>query len=148
TSLPGINREIMILDGEIELNHEDHHNIKLKQFEKDSFKGDWTTKSYGKVTDFNLMTNKGCKGELEHIKLNKDEIKETLLDKDLNYGKYACVIYCVSGKVSVKVEENIQLNEQDLLVLITDKNNDIEKLIINNIFTSNSHLVLNRINFN
>ena len=39
----------MIIDGELELEHEGHHNTKLSRFDKDRFSGDWTTRSYGKV---------------------------------------------------------------------------------------------------
>ena len=45
----------MIIEGQLLLEHEGHHNATLKALEQDSFSGDWTTTSFGKVTDFNLM---------------------------------------------------------------------------------------------
>ena len=56
TPLKNVDRVLTVLDGEIELHHEGHHSSLLKQYEQDCFKGDWTTKSIGKVRDFNVMT--------------------------------------------------------------------------------------------
>jgi environmental stress-induced protein Ves len=38
------------------LTHEGHYSRELGAFEQDSFQGDWTTRSRGRVTDFNVMT--------------------------------------------------------------------------------------------
>ena len=47
----------MILDGTLKLEHTGRYKTKiLHKFETDSLIGDWETKGYGKVTDFNLMT--------------------------------------------------------------------------------------------
>ena len=70
TSLPGISRLIMVIEGELLLKHEGHHNAVLKAFEQDSFSGEWTTTSFGKVIDFNLMMAQGYKGKLEAISVN------------------------------------------------------------------------------
>ncbi len=56
TPLKNVDRVLTVLDGEIELYHEGHHSSVLKQYEQDSFRGDWSTKSKGKVRDFNVMT--------------------------------------------------------------------------------------------
>ncbi|MGE7596362.1 HutD/Ves family protein [Peribacillus frigoritolerans] len=55
THLPGIQRIIMILDGEMSLQHKGKPSMHLSPFEQDRFDGGWTTRSIGKVTDFNLM---------------------------------------------------------------------------------------------
>jgi environmental stress-induced protein Ves len=65
TSLPGIERIIMVLTGEMKLEHTGHHTACLKPFEQDRFRGDWTSKSFGKVRDFNLMLAAGCAGQLQ-----------------------------------------------------------------------------------
>lgn len=57
TSLVGIKRLIMPLDGVLELKHKNHHSCVLKKNDIDVFLGDWETSSKGKVTDFNLMLN-------------------------------------------------------------------------------------------
>jgi environmental stress-induced protein Ves len=55
TSLKGVQRTLMVLEGSLELHHENHHAIILKPFQKDSFMGDWQTISRGQAVDFNLM---------------------------------------------------------------------------------------------
>lgn len=73
TPLPNVDRVLTVLEGEIELIHEGHHSKVLQQYEKDSFKGDWTTKSKGKVRDFNVMTIDHSV-EVEIIKISSEEI--------------------------------------------------------------------------
>lgn len=58
TKLPGIRRELMILDGEMKLIHEGRRIRMMKPYDVDSFFGDWETLSHGNsktVRDFNLM---------------------------------------------------------------------------------------------
>lgn len=63
TPLSGISRIIMPIDGILRLEHKGVRSVVLKPFEQDRFEGGWSTVSYGKVTDFNLMMN-GCEGYL------------------------------------------------------------------------------------
>ncbi|UII31433.1 HutD family protein [Fulvivirga ulvae] len=69
TSLPGISRTLMVLDGNLELTHEGHHTSKLTKFKSDNFQGDWITTSFGRATDFNLMTTPGTQGTLKGVQL-------------------------------------------------------------------------------
>lgn len=64
TRLPGVSRTLMVLDGTLQLKHDGHHSKKLKKFDRDTFEGDWQTTSYGRATDFNLMTRGSTKGSL------------------------------------------------------------------------------------
>ncbi|MBZ9687879.1 HutD family protein [Clostridium estertheticum] len=105
TSLQGIFRHIMVIEGELLLEHENHHNVALKAFEQDSFSGDWTTTSFGKVTDFNLMLAQGYTGTLESIFLNSGEIKDIWLhskvkDDEKVYGITEAV-YIVLGNIEI-----------------------------------------------
>ena len=74
TKLPNIKRRIMILDGKLKLIHENYHSVTLEKFQQDTFYGDWNTKSYGKVTDFNLMLNDNADGFIEYINLKNEKI--------------------------------------------------------------------------
>ncbi|MPN27372.1 hypothetical protein SDC9_174803 [bioreactor metagenome] len=133
TSLPGINRKIMILDGTLNLKHEGHHEIKLNKFQQDSFKGEWLTKSYGKVTDFNLMMSKGCDGNLEHIKIDCKTLKKLNLSTDIDNNKEMIIIfYCLDGSVDINMDSLINLNEGDLLVLKNNKKRLYNINILNN----------------
>lgn len=66
TFFEGIRRHLMILKGQLELIHEGRYSKQLKPYEQDSFSGEWSTRSRGKVTDFNLMLKDGAEGSLEH----------------------------------------------------------------------------------
>ena len=72
----------MVLHGNLKLIHEDHHSVDLSPFEVDSFSGNWTTKSYGKVTDFNLMLSKDFTGNINAISLEKKALHFSI-DKNL-----------------------------------------------------------------
>lgn len=72
TALPGVNRELMILDGTLELEHQGKYKKTLKTFGQDHFPGEWHTTSRGKVTDFNLMTKAPTTGSLTHFSCKRD----------------------------------------------------------------------------
>ena len=114
SSLPNIWRYIMVLEGNLKLNHENHHSLDLSPFEVDSFSGDWTTKSYGKVTDFNLMLNKDCSGNISDLTLKKDI--EVSINKNLS-----CIeaFYTLENGnyISINGEEHIKLDKNDLLII-------------------------------
>lgn len=63
----------MVLDGNIELNHKDHHSRLVKPFQQDHFEGDWHTSSKGFASVFNLMFRDPAKASMEHVPLNKGE---------------------------------------------------------------------------
>ncbi|WP_051285120.1 HutD/Ves family protein [Aequorivita capsosiphonis] len=67
TALPGIDRKLMILEGEINITHEEHYSKHLKPFDVDEFSGDWKTSAIGTCTDFNVMTKGKKHSELYHI---------------------------------------------------------------------------------
>lgn len=118
THLPGIWRWIMVLEGELRLEHEGHHKAILVPFEQDSFSGDWTTRSFGKVTDFNLMMAHGCEGELEAIRLEKGETRRTSPIATKTSMKVTEAIYCVMGKMSILLGGAVEVLEAGDFLLI------------------------------
>lgn len=73
TKLPDYDRILMPLAGEVILSFDDEKTVRLGELEQASFSGDCKTKSFGKITDFNLMTRKGIsEGKLDVI-LPKEE---------------------------------------------------------------------------
>ena len=64
TRLPDYDRVLMVLDGEVVLEYNGERVAKCGTLEQDSFDGAWKTKSYGRITDFNLMVRKGNAGYL------------------------------------------------------------------------------------
>lgn len=64
TALPGFQRHIMPLEGEMKLVHTDQHTAELAPFQVDQFSGSWHTRSFGRCVDFNLMHQEGWQGSL------------------------------------------------------------------------------------
>jgi environmental stress-induced protein Ves len=108
TIFTGITRRLMVLEGAIRLEHIGRHTIQLEPFEPYIFEGDWETKGFGKVRDFNLMTTGKASGELQAVKLASGaEWKfDTTADIDL--------IYVQKGSVSLGMET---LEAKDSLLL-------------------------------
>ena len=134
TSLPGINRIIMILDGELRLEHDGHHQCTLEPFEQDSFSGSWNTKSFGKVTDFNLMMNEGCSGELEPIVIKEGEESKFTLMVNEKHLKNTCAIYCVSGEVRIyaPTNETLTLHKSEVVLLTIEDSTPTDFIAYNN----------------
>ena len=65
--LPDYDRVLMVLDGEVVLSYEGERVARLKELEQDRFDGAWKTRSFGKITDYNLMVRKGNEGYLDLI---------------------------------------------------------------------------------
>lgn len=142
TRLSGISRVLMVLDGQTKLEHQGHHSVMLQPFEQDQFYGDWLTKSFGKVRDFNLMMSKQCKGFLTAITLQE---KENLQISDLlsaESDKVTTAFYCVDGRIQIVVDEDVyELFELDMLLFNRAYKYDKISLIINNLEHKKVHVV-------
>ncbi|MGE5631540.1 MAG: HutD family protein [Caulobacteraceae bacterium] len=120
TSLPGIWRLIMIIDGEMLLEHENHHRASLKPFEQDSFSGSWTTLSKGKAKDFNLMLAEGCEGEIKAIEVDRSGVEEVINPvSSVKYSRSFEAVYCVKGGADIEagINGDYALEEGDLLLI-------------------------------
>lgn len=114
TSLPGVSRKIMILDGAIEIIHENRYSKKLGKFDTDKFKGDWNTSSVGKCIDFNLMTRGTTTGEISALSIKKNQVKNISINGKLDY----LILYVFSGEITLHDnEETHQLQQGNLLVI-------------------------------
>lgn len=114
TSLPGVSRKIMVLEGKIEIRHENHSGKTLGKFDQDAFEGDWETSSVGKCTDFNLMTTNNAKGELQALKLAQNQDFDLATEKNQDF----VFAYLFTGKIRVHADpENHILKPGDLLLI-------------------------------
>lgn len=133
THLPGIDRKIMILDGELLLKHEDKYSVNLHKFGKDSFKGEFNTKSYGKVRDFNLMTTDDCEGDISHISIEPDEFKKFKIgDMKDDYNNVSHVYYPINADIDIEFSSDFKekVHEGDLLIITKERNDKDETLYI------------------
>lgn len=146
TYLPGIKRILMVLEGNLTLVHEGHHSAVLGKFQQDSFKGDWTTRSYGKVTDFNLMMTEECDGNIEVFSLG-DESKEKIIQLENSFKdgiqRFTIAFYCCFGSsvVSIKGEKEINLNEGDLIEITGNRGDILPCLKFNSIGENQCNIV-------
>lgn len=132
TVLPKIKRQLMIIEGKTKLVHNKRYEITLNPFEKDSFMGDWGTVSYGKASDFNLMTSEACTGNLDVIEVShKTNIELNTLAKEKN--KITEAFFLINGEVQFIIGENkLELSEKDLLLIDDLKSKEkVEAQIIN-----------------
>lgn len=142
TSLPGINRIIMILEGEIVLEHQGHYKKVLGKFDQDSFSGGWTTKSIGQATDFNLMMKEGCQGKLEAVILEKDEVKTIDFENKEGFTNSVQVLYSLKGSITIKFpdKESFQLQQGEMAIIRSKSGN--MNYEIKNISISDCELVI------
>lgn len=119
TQLAGVNRKLMILDGEINICHQNQYSKQLKPFDVDSFKGDWKTTSIGTCTDFNVMTTGNRKSKLFSLQISANNHSPIKLDKEWK----SMFIYIVTGSLEIEIaEKKHMLNQGNLLVIsIIDK---------------------------
>lgn len=126
THLPGISRIIMSIDGKLTLHHEGHYKKDLKPFEQDNFMGDWNTKSFGKVTDFNLMMAPGCRGKIETYTFKGEEMYEERLGaeecakKEKGLKQITYVFYILGKKMEIYINDmKVELGYKDTLTATT-----------------------------
>jgi uncharacterized protein len=140
TKLPGISRQIMILAGTLKLEHTGRYTKILQKFETDSFEGDWETRGYGKVTDFNLMTTGKLQGTIYGTVMKKDEtIQFQSIQQEQFVGLYVLkgIIEVLSGGLSLIGHEG------DFILAMTGEN--VKRMTV--CATEESEIAIARITF-
>lgn len=138
THMPGVTRHLMILDGEITLDHKGRYIKNLKKFGYDVFNGEWPTTAKGTVTDFNLMTREKTSGKLQAIAL-KERGEETIVFKSkIAYS----ALYVVSGSLRIIAgHQSAEMSSGDFILCDHEK----EELIMHMQATAYSEVVLTTI---
>ncbi|MBI2281590.1 MAG: HutD family protein [Bacteroidetes bacterium] len=122
TVLPNVNRKLMVLEGEITLNHKnpvctgtgEQHSKTLQKYEVDTFNGDWKTTAIGTCTDFNVMTTGNQTSELSHMQLLANHYKTLIVEE--NY--HTVCLYLHSGSIYVEINNKLyNLKKESLLIL-------------------------------
>ncbi|RXZ70540.1 hypothetical protein EPT53_03350 [Fusobacterium necrophorum] len=112
THLPGIDRFISNLEGNMQLEHEDHYTIDVHPYEIERFQGSWITFSTGKYRDFNLMLQ-GVMGDLYFKELTGD------ITLHLQEALTFAFVYVIEG--SVILDGQVKLEASDLLIATNHK---------------------------
>jgi uncharacterized protein len=123
TLLPGFQRKLMVLDGEVQIFHEGHHSKKLLQYETDAFDGAWTTRSIGKCMDFNVMTSSDLHSELFALKLSEGQLE--LFEIGDNCSLF---LFVLNGSVSIEKEGELTHAIKNSLVKLSSVRNEELKI--------------------
>lgn len=119
TKLPGVQRILLLLEGKLELIHEEHHSKLIQLYDEDVFEGDWVTHSKGKAVDFNIMTTKPLKSLATVL-----NFKKTSQFSDRNFDDY-CFMYLNKGAIECSAGK---VSKGDLLVITEKGMHDFEVL--------------------
>lgn len=107
TALPGVTRWIMPLDGRLHLEFKNDgqnlYHIDLEPFQPHCFKGEWHTKSVGKVSDFNLMMKDRTRGEMTRfvVPANQTLNLATALEPVATAHRRIYALYMLKGSLDV-----------------------------------------------
>ena len=108
TKLPDYDRVLMVRSGEVVLSYEGERVSRLKELEQDRFDGAWKTKSFGKITDYNLMVRKGNAGYLDVIEPQREkQMFGASHETDLPLSTHA--LYCKEGYLIVGLGDKTQM---------------------------------------
>ena len=116
TVLDGFDRYITVLDGELNLSHEDGVNHIIKGNKVYGFSGAAKTHSVGKAIDFNFINKRGRKCEMTRKEVEKGQA----IKLEISNGGFLGV-YIVEGEVDVTLaydEKNMNIYAMDRSELI------------------------------
>ena len=107
----GLTRILMILEGSLTLIHEGRYQKDLNPYDQDTFDGSWSTRSIGKVRDFNVMFNEQAKGELRAFQLQSEqteilEISQKRIILFVHTGQYSIGEQLLETGSVLDIEEN------------------------------------------
>ena len=117
TQLPGYKRILMILKGELFIEHKNHYSNYLKQYDCHEFLGAWETQAKGKVIDFNLMMNEKTNGAISIITYNK-QTKNLIAFNSNDF----IAFYIVEGSSTINSKH---LSTNDFIIFEKEKSDEL-----------------------
>ena len=108
TRLPDYDRVLMVLEGEVVLEYNGERVARLETLGQDSFDGAWKTKSYGRITDFNLMVRKGNAGYLD-VSRPQSEKQMFCSTHESELPLCTHALYCRDGYLLISVGDKTQM---------------------------------------
>ncbi len=126
TFMPGVTRNLMILKGNLKIDHTDRCQKDLALYDIDVFDGEWPTTAKGKVTDFNLMTRGKASGKLSPCFMLSNKVKRMVISSALNYSS----IYVNKGEIEINIENIITKLETGDFILFEHTQTNSEEIVI------------------
>ena len=128
TKLAGYARTTMVLKGQLTLHHVNRYTVHLKTLEQDYYRGDWETKSEGKVTNLNLITDRYTSSKME-VK----RFFQKFVDYPIDFGEHreekVHHMLMALEQMGVQGDVNISLRKGDFLYL-TEESLNLYKPVI------------------
>jgi len=118
TSLPGVERILMLLEGKLIIRHAAHYEKELFPFDSDQFSGSWNTSSVGTGRDLNLMLCNGASGSIRAIEIPTGERWE--LQSEPSWNSHD-LFWLYKGKLDHPDGKEF-LSEGDLLIYSPEEN--------------------------
>lgn len=108
SKLPGFDRVLLVLEGNVVLAHQDVRVSRLSAMEQDRFDGAYLTKSFGKITDYNLMVAKGNLGFLDILPLT-EESGHFIGESHPSYNCQATTLYLKEGYAAISIHGKTEM---------------------------------------
>lgn len=130
SKLPDYDRVLVVLEGKVVLAHEDVRVARLNELEQDRFSGGYKTKSFGQITDYNLMVRKGNEGFVDILDLTA----ENMTPEVESYPEFQLAtqaFYCRDGFATVSINgKSVLVNEGEQLVINYDQHEEVKVSIM------------------
>lgn len=117
SALPGVARTLLLLEGQMSLRHEGHHEAQLRPFDQDTFEGGWTTHSQGQGRDFNVMCTAGVEGHLAPLFIPGGAARALSVRAPRMRSLSWFALYCVDGDLTLSYDgDHAPFGTGDILV--------------------------------
>lgn len=141
--LPDFDRVLMVLEGSVVLAHQDVRVARLQELEQDRFDGAYTTKSFGRITDYNLMVAKGCEGFLDVV-APESESRSLELGSGEGYEHRSVCLFCRDGFAAVTVDGRTVMVSPGEQLVVNGRTNERFAISV----MGEGHLVMAQIFYN
>jgi environmental stress-induced protein Ves len=149
STLTKVYRKLMVLEGNITLDHEEKYKKILNSFQQDEFMGDWKTKTYGKASVFNLMTRENYNGDLIHLSISPSEQIKFEYKAPLNKNLIAICFYTANGGFSCTIDNKaFETVKNDLLLLNCVNSNPTDQFMLSNDASETTDIIVSLIYLN
>lgn len=143
TKLADFDRVLMVLEGDVVLAHQDVRVARLGELEQDSFDGGYDTKSFGKITDYNLMVAKGNKGFLDVI-IPDQNSQTPAMEQYPEFEQCTQGYYCRDGFATITIDHKTVMLTAGQQLIINSENGKIPTISV----MGEGHLIRAQIFFN
>lgn len=143
SKLPDYDRVLVVLRGKVVLAHDGVRVARLNELEQDRFSGGYKTKSFGKITDYNLMVRKGNEGFVDVLDLTAESMTPQVEDCP-DYKLATQAFFVRDGYATVSINgKTVMVDEDQQLVVNYDQRETVNISIM-----GEGHVIRSQIFYN